>query len=91
MNKARGKYLSFVHEGFGTLKPGTDPVDGIFLGRRLARVLTTRRPTRGARVKRRRALRGARHILSYAQPFYGDFKDDVARVLELFRGPALRL
>ncbi|KAI1311141.1 hypothetical protein F5Y03DRAFT_391687 [Xylaria venustula] len=85
VNKMRGGYLSFVNEGSNMLKPGSDPVDGIFSGADWREFLLP-----GAlRVAHGLKDEGAfvdNAILSHNAPFYLEFKADVARVLEPFVG-----
>ncbi|RWA12869.1 hypothetical protein EKO27_g2238 [Xylaria grammica] len=85
VNKARGEYLGFVNEGSNMLKPGTDPVDGIFSGADWRDFLLPG----AARVALGLKDEGAfveNAILSHNAKFYLDFKADAARVLEPFVG-----
>ncbi|KAJ3569374.1 hypothetical protein NPX13_g6111 [Xylaria arbuscula] len=85
VNKMRGEYLSFVNQGSNMLKPGTDPVDGIFSGADWRDFLLPGAVRVALGLKDDgRFVENAIH--SHHAKFYIDFKTDVARVLEPFVG-----
>ncbi|GAP89456.1 putative phytanoyl- hydroxylase [Rosellinia necatrix] len=86
VNKARGEYLSFVNEGTGMLKPGTDPVDGIFSPEADWRQFLLPGALRVAHGLSDDGVFVERAVHSHDAQFYRDFKDGAARALEPFVG-----
>ncbi|KAJ5016765.1 putative transcriptional regulatory protein [Colletotrichum sp. SAR 10_99] len=85
VNKMRSDYLTFVNNGTGMLKPGTDPADGIFSG------LDWREFLLPGAVRVACGLKDEgpfvdNAIASHSAAFYQDFKDKVGRELEPFVG-----
>ncbi|KAI8225857.1 putative transcriptional regulatory protein [Colletotrichum sp. SAR 10_86] len=85
VNKMRSDYLTFVDNGTGMLKPGTDPADGIFSG------LDWREFLLPGAVRVACGLKDEgpfvdNAIASHSAAFYQDFKDKVGRELEPFVG-----
>lgn len=85
VKKFRGDYLSMVNDGTNMLKPGTDPVDGIFSGEDWREFLLPGAVRLAAGLSDTgRFVENA--ILSHRSPVYLDFKDKVGRELEPFVG-----
>ncbi|KAI8313844.1 hypothetical protein K4K61_006470 [Colletotrichum sp. SAR11_59] len=85
VNKMRSDYLTFVDNGTGMLKPGTDPADDIFSG------LDWREFLLPGAVRVACGLKDEgpfvdNAIASHSAAFYQDFKDKVGRELEPFVG-----
>ncbi|KAH8160007.1 hypothetical protein CIB48_g8242 [Xylaria polymorpha] len=85
VNKTRGEYLNFANQGSSMLKPGTDPVDGIFSGTDWREFLLPG-VLRVAHGLKDEGPFVENAIRSHGAQFYLDFKDEVARVLEPFVG-----
>lgn len=79
----RKDYLSFVNEGTGVLKNGTDPVDGIFSGADWKGFLLPGAVRVAAGLKDE-GLFVEHAIKSHSAAFYQDSKDEVAKTLEPF-------
>ncbi|KAH8884954.1 hypothetical protein GQ53DRAFT_660906 [Thozetella sp. PMI_491] len=81
INDFRSQYLSFVNEGTGLLREGTDPVDGIFSGLPWQNFLLP-----GA-VRRALGLSDdgpflERSVASHQSEFYQEFKNRIGEALE---------
>lgn len=85
VKRFRGDYLAFVNEGSGMLKPGTDPVDGIFSGADWRDFLMPGAVRIAAGLKDEGPF-VENAFRSHKAKFYLDFKDEVARILEPFVG-----
>ena len=83
--KCRKDYLAMANDGTGMLKPGTDPVDGIFSGADWRDFLLPGAVRVAAGLKDEgKFVENA--MKSHSAPFYQEFKDAVGRALEPFVG-----
>lgn len=81
----RSDYLSFVNQGTGMLKPGTDPMDGIFSGEDWREFLLPGAVRVAAGLKDEGPF-VENAIRSHRASFYQDFKHEVDKQLEPFVG-----
>lgn len=83
--KCRSDYLSMANEGTGMLKPGTNPVDGIFSGADWRDFLLPGAVRLAAGLKDEGKF--VENVMkSHSAPFYQEFKDEVGNKLEPFVG-----
>lgn len=86
VKKTRGEYLSYVNQGSGMLKPGTDPVDGIFNHEADWRNFLLPGAIRVALGLKDEGPFVENAVRSHREAFYQNFKDNVGKTLEPFVG-----